>query len=148
MSTLADYCKTSLQSMATKPTATLAHMTYPNLIVSIINAVYETQSVKVAHLVTQRICFSLKNGVHLQIGCPNTEFVHDKVGFGMRTGTFTAQVLSCPNVTHIHLNLMICLLEDSDISTVFDALLSTLSKPDIVNLGDQQQKSLHFSNRS
>jgi len=144
MSTLADHCKTSLQSMATKPMATLAHMTYPNLIVSIINAVYETQSVKVAHLVTQKISFSLKNGVHLQIGCPNTEFVHDKVGFSMRTGTFTAQVLSCPNVTHIHLNLMHCLLEDSEIGTVFDALLSTLSKPDIVNLGDQQQKSLHF----
>jgi len=83
MNTFADHCKTALQSMATKPMAISVQMTYPNLIFSLINAVYETQSVTLSHLVIQKISFSLGNGIHLQISCANSNFVHDTVGFSM-----------------------------------------------------------------
>ena len=147
MNILAEHCKKTFQLMVLKPTAILATWNYPYLLWNAINAVYETQTVGLAHLFTTKVSLPIGTANHLHITLPSTAFVHDKVGMSKRTGTFIAQGLSCPNVTYVYLQLVSSLLEDTEIINIVKALLNTLSQVEgvlTVNLKDQPQKKLHF----
>ena len=148
INTLAESCKKTFQLMVLKPTAILATWNYPYLLWNAINAVYETQKVRLANLIAEKASLPIGTANHLHIFLPSTAFVHDKVGMSTRTGTFAAQGLSCPKITHVYFQLLSFHLEDNEIINIVNALLSTLSQPEnvqTVTLEGQPQKSLHFN---